>query len=72
MGGCERAAGWIGRFGGQYCGLQAVGWAWMSWVAGLSSEQGFARFQDPAGIPDGNLAAAAQLTRLFFGKAVGG
>lgn len=39
-------------FGGQHCGPWAIGWAWVSWVAGLSSKQSFAWFQGPEGVLD--------------------
>lgn len=56
VGGCmgEWVTSWIGHFGGQHCVPWAVGWAWMSWVAGLSREQGFTWFWGPVGVPDSN------------------
>lgn len=48
------AAHGLGRFGGQRCTPWAVGWAWVSWVVGLSSKRDFARFRGPAGVPNSN------------------
>lgn len=50
----EWVTSWVGHFRDQHFVPCTVGWAWMSWVAGLSREQGFAQFQGPAGVPDSN------------------
>lgn len=52
---------WIGHYVGECYVPWAVGWALMSWVAGLSREQGFAQFQGSVGVPANNLLLLSSL-----------